>query len=380
MMATLEGIQVANLQVSTSGSTDLQGSDDDMCGDPDLDNLFDEIDKLDKTSLPPELQSLDLPKLKKTYASADSVCLQITGKTGAGKSALTNGILGLKVKDEGAAREGSGTKGCTKQATKYERKKGKLVVTVWDNPGLLDGTKNQEEYLEQMRSGFRKRDLTVHCIRMSDIRFVDGDDNPDVLVMKKLTRTFGMEFWYNTIIVLTYANLLEAFHVEWEDRSEKEKIEAFKQKLQEWEQQIRKVLIRDVGVPEESVRAIKVIPAGHYKKPHLPGCPYWLSALWFHCLGTISTTEKQAALVKMNIERFKIESNVGEEDFKKPPELQPIVLNKNTVSVISHPSKVLIEVAFGAVVGGTLGLFSGLPATAAVPMGAVIGALLVALM
>ena len=74
-----------------------------------------------------------------------------------------------------------------------------------------------------MKAECTQRDLTVYCIRISDIRFVRGDNNRDIPAMKKLTKAFGPDFWKTTIIVLTFTNTLEAFNVEWEHLPPEEK-------------------------------------------------------------------------------------------------------------------------------------------------------------
>ena len=285
--------------------------------------LHDEIDKrvVNKVDLPPalDLQSLDVSK-------CNSVSILITGKTGSGKSTLTNGILGLKVEDERAAKVGGDVERCTTQIKKCQAKKGKIEVTVWDSPGLQDGTKDQEKYLREMKCKCEKRDLTIYCIKILDVRFVRGDDNPDVLAMKKLTETFGVTFWKSTVIVLTFANTLEAVNEDWEDLSEEEKGKAFTEKIQQWKEQVRTILEEDINVPAEIVRAIRVIPAAG-RKPHLPGCRYWLSVLWFTCVDTITTQEGRFALVKMNAHRLTEEKQVTGIQFKCPSEKQPIVVS-----------------------------------------------------
>ena len=340
--------------------------------------LFQEIDKLDKDKLPPELQSLDVDAVKEVFKKATSISILVTGKTGSGKSTLTNGILGLQVKKKQspAAKEGSDIKTCTTDVTKYQKKVGKINVTVWDSPGLQDGTEDQKKYLQQLQEQCSKRDLTVYCIRLLDIRFVRGEDNPDVIAMKKLTEIFGNEFWSNAIIVLTFANILEALNFEWKRLLPDDKAKAFTAKIERWEKQIKEILIVDVQVPEAIIKSITIIPAGHYEEPHLPGRRHWLSTLWWYSLGTIAIPEKQAALVELNLKRFKREVDVTEEDFKKPPEEQPIIVDGDAVSVLKFSGKVSAGVVIGAAVGAAVGLVGGPAMPILTPLGAVIGSVI----
>ena len=291
--------------------------------------FLDEINRLERRLLPPELLMLDLDMLKQNYNNAKSISILVTGKTGSGKSTLVNAILRLK-----KAKAGLGVQPITKAVTSYQAKKGKIDVTVWDSPGLQDGTDNQEKYLQDMKQECMKRDFTLYCIKMLEIRFVPGNQNPDVRAMKALTQTFGVAFWETTIIVLTFANIFITLNVieEWETLSAQARAEAFKEKIQDWEAAIKQSLIQDIAVPEKIVRAIKVIPAGSCKQPHFLAHRYWLSALWFHCLDVIPTTEAKIALVRLNEDRLISEDEVEMHQFQEEPENQPIVLSERAIS------------------------------------------------
>ena len=176
-----------------------------------------------------------------------------------------------------------------------------------------------------MKSECDQRDLTVYCIRISDIRFVRGEDNPDIKAMKKLTKAFGPDFWKTTIIVLTFTNLLEALNEEWKILPPEGKAKEYVAKVRDWEIGIKEILVEDIQVPEKIARNIDIVPAG-YKMLHLPGYPFWLSNLWFHCLSTISTPEKQAALILLSSERFKEKEQITQGDSIIQPEQQPIII------------------------------------------------------
>ena len=312
---------------------------------------LDEIDKLDPSTLPAQLrETINLPKIAALYRNSKSISILLTGKSGSGKSTLGNGILGVNVNGEGAAKEGSSIKEpCTTEVTEYKTKKGTVDITVWDSPGLQDGTGDQESYLRQMKDKCIQRDLTMYCIKVADTRFVRGTDNPDVVAMKKLTETFGEDFWNNAIITLTFANVLEAFHVEWSRLQPEQKSEAFQSVIQDWKEQVQEILMHDAGVDKEIVDKIPVIPVGHYQTRALPDREYWLSDLWFVCINAISSPEAKIALIKMNENRLKRKQEVKETDFEKQPEDQPIVV----------PNKIGNEIRLGMVVGGAIGTVIG---------------------
>ena len=382
-----------SIEIATSGPpiTEVRASVDDalrledslhqdvMRVDPDLDNNLDEIDKLDPDLFPVELQSvLDFDKIKSTYQNAKSVSILITGKTGSGKSTLTNGILGMKLGGETTTAKESGAinTACTTEVTMHRAHKGKIEVTVWDSPGLQDGTRNQEEYLRQMKHQCTQRDLTLYCIRITEGRFLHGGQNPDVVAMRNLTKAFGGDFWRSTVIVLTFANTIEAFNLEWEDLPLKEKAKAFQAKIDEWEDQVRAILIKDVKLSKETVYGIRITPAGHYRKPHLPNCKFWLSNLWFNCLSTIPSPEARAALIKINTKRFKTQAT--SEDFRKSAENQPIVvINTTTKSSFKESSDVDTTMAvLGEIFGGRKSAIDGPGGLITVPLGAALGTFL----
>ncbi len=159
--------------------------------------------------------------------------------------------------------------------------------------------------------------------------------------------------------------VMEAFNAEWDDLSKKNKAKAFEAKIQEWKDQIELILIDDIKVPQEIVHGIRIVPAGHARRPNLPGIEYWLTHLWFQCALTMPTEEARITLVKI-IEKEKKEDDVIKYNLKKSADQQQRVTISGTGGG-----------AAGAGVGALIGLIGGPPGVA---LGAAIGGLVGAML
>ena len=233
----------------------------------------------------------------------------ITGLTGSGKSSLANAFLGKKRGDRGAAKEGDDIQeGCTEHVRgRASHRSHQSGITIWDTPGLMDGSDKEKQYLKEMKVFWKRKnsyDLVIYCVK-ADTRFVDGKDNNDVKAMITLKKKFGQDLWKNAVIVLTFANNIESIMPSWRDiKDSKEKKAEFNVKIEHYEDRIHKNLIKHVKVKEEIVKRIPVVPAGHLCMPVGLEGGEWFSNLFKKCLKTIPTSAGQATFLAHNRDRI----------------------------------------------------------------------------
>ena len=136
---------------------------------------------LSETKVPPLLKQVDISKIRNLYDNCRDIQIVMTGVTGSGKSSLANALLGnsSKTLDTDKFTEGHELHPCTqKVAGRRSRRNHKIKLTVWDSPGLKDGTikKQQDQYLKEIAGVMEGvgYDLSIHCIK-ADNRFVNGE-------------------------------------------------------------------------------------------------------------------------------------------------------------------------------------------------------------
>ena len=300
----------------------------------------------------------------------------VTGRAASGKSSLVNGILGLKVEDEGAAEENEiiiQQETFTTEIKEYRCTKDNVRLKVWDTPGLMDGSHNEDAYIEQMKKKCSQGvDLMIYCINSSVTRFVGGADNEELPVMKILTQAFGREIWEKTVIALTFANNIEMTRLEWRALQPDEKAEKFGEKILQLKRKIRFFLKNKVRIEDSLADSVKIVPAGYHTEPSLPDREFWLSEMWFECLGAIKAPEAREAFYLLSKERIKDRQDLKEGDFQGDMEKQVIVTSDHTKKeIISKLSKYGTA---GVVVGGVIGAFTYGIGVVPITVGAVAGA------
>ncbi len=226
----------------------------------------------------------------------------VTGKTGAGKSTLINGLIGLGQ----VAPVGKDLGGVTREVTSYSKEINGVQFNIWDAPGLQDTTESDDVTLDGITAKL-KQDLEgtdIHlflfCHRMDTDRLKRSDE----LVFKSLTDHFGRKIWEISVIALTFANKDDPpdFDEIEDEESRREEVQKyFKQRPIEYKNKIVDIL-KKRGMDEQKASQIAVIPTGYHKKTDKIPNPYkvldiedWFNQFWITCAERM----KETALVPL---------------------------------------------------------------------------------
>ena len=283
--------------------------------------------------------------LTEWYQNSNEVKIFITGRTGVGKSTLVNGLVG-----EQMAKEGDSLDPETSEVKAWVSEYRSISVTVWDSPGLQDGTNMESRYLDDMRTKCSDMDLSIYCVSFKETRFFKGC--ADIVAMTKLTNVFGEKMWKNAMFVLTFANLAEDLDSRiLEADDDDEKVRLFREKLHLWRETLTNALIDDVGVDKEIAERIHVVPAGHASIPELIDRPQWLSPIWFTALYAMNS-RAQPAMVKLNYHRIVDNpKEIRDEDLKNFIEKQPLIFSQRGELIGARYGASGLGKAIGSIVG-----------------------------
>lgn len=225
----------------------------------------------------------------------------VAGKTGAGKSKLVNALVGNIVASEGQSLDPE-----TSMVESHEAKSKKgYTVSVWDSPGLQDGTGRDSEYLKEMKKRCDSIDVLLYCIDMSGPRAIVDEMAPG---MELLSRTFGHAVWKHAIVALTHANIVAERLAEDSDKEEAQK-EEFQRLVKQWKDKVYSAL-RSAGIPRLIIKDIPIEPAGDYSVPDLPDRLHSLGYLWLVFLHRMRDEAKLAIMVN-NIHRMEATNDLA---------------------------------------------------------------------
>jgi GTP-binding protein EngB required for normal cell division len=127
----------------------------------------------------------------------------LLGKSGVGKSAVINSLLG-----EGSAPSGTSDADATKKVTLIEKKVHGMTLRLIDTPGLQASAADIRYNSTIMNDAKRftksnKPDIVLYFDRLD---IPSRSDAADLPLLKQITSTFGQAVWFNAIVVLTHAS------------------------------------------------------------------------------------------------------------------------------------------------------------------------------
>ena len=186
-----------------------------------------------------------------------------------------------------------------------------MQITVFDTPGLADGTGNEEEYLRKIKERVTDPfDVFIFCTEMNSRRF----RNDDIKTVETLTATFGTQLWEHAVVALTFAN--EVLHPN-KDATQEERISLFNERMRCFKRTIQDVLLK-VGVAGKVVINVTFVATGDLCEPCLPGITNWQTAFWIATFKRLDKSARFPFLI-LNKDRLKVSSAEPDVQAKERP-------------------------------------------------------------
>lgn len=185
-------------------------------------------------------------------------------------------------------------------------------VTVFDTPGLADGTGNESDYLEKIKEKVATFDVFIFCTEMNTRRF----RNDDIKTVQTLTEAFGSKLWEHAVVVLTFANEVQPPPSDKDANPQEffdERLRVFKKKIQD--------VVLNIGVPGEVIINVPFVAAGDVSEPRLPGIVNWLTAFWIATFKRLNRSVRPTFLLS-SIARFNCVSPSEQEIQRRGPPIR----------------------------------------------------------
>jgi predicted GTPase len=120
----------------------------------------------------------------------------VVGRAGWGKSSTVNSLIGeykCIVHDNEPA---------TTEVTKLDFVMNDVKCTIFDTPGLCDGSGNDQTYIQMISSKVRNPDSMLYVNRLDETRLTDNDTR----IIKIISEALGVKVWEKAVIVFTFSN------------------------------------------------------------------------------------------------------------------------------------------------------------------------------
>ena len=261
------------------------------------------------SSVVPEYQvapeyPIALQPQSKTTPAHPAINILISGRSGSGKSALINALLGEAVVPE---RPGVHDKSRSSEIMSYDTTNSLHPVRVWVSTQLqhLDYV-NEEQYKKELKEICEEVNLIIYCIKMTEARFTPG--NPDDVAMEEL---LGPDSLKKTVFALTFANNAASILDDKQLFHENATVQ--------WPEILTSTLNK------ETIVTPIVVPVGYYKEPSLPTCQNWLQPMWCKCLEVMDGPKRKMVENAKNSKRLQIWK--GKQIKPKNPVSLPIVFD-----------------------------------------------------
>ena len=188
------------------------------------------------------------------------------------------------------------------QVNDYEFSLNDIEITLFDTPGLADGTGKEEEYLRKIREKVTGPcDVFIFCTEMNATRF----RTDDVKTLETLTKTFGPPLWEHALVALTFAN-----NVHPPKNAGVTEIEYFDDRMLMFKKAITDVILK-AGVPEKVVTNLPFVATGDLWTLSLPGITDWKEVFWIETFKSLNKSA-QLPFYFSNCDRMKFSSSSAE--------------------------------------------------------------------